>query len=705
MYVTFAKRSIGLVRFGWLLWIAATIGPCPDSARAQDQDTESRATAAALGSIFNVERAPRARSMGLFQANFLDSIQGQGKRLQLAVVVDATESMTDELDSIRESLPLLVEDLGRIKDGKLETTVVAYSDVGESESPVKILSPNFLPETSDLAQVVGELRNGTGKPYFPEAVDLGIYTAIHDLAWSTDENVEKWILLIGDAPPFDPSFFEESTKARRWYETDFLVDLANKNNIRIHCLLCASRSEEQEAYQKTLDKTRRFMSELSNGTGGQILDLSYPAVQKQLVEAARGPEPNYVRVGYITQSQIDAVKKDLSPAAESAPPEVRLVVLPFLPMESMSFFYEKPEVQLATELRQSLRALPGVRAVSPRQLEDEVGRLQGEGVPVADWPQALCIRLRADYVLHGTLRTAGGEAFATTWLHGRNQAEPLGKLGTSSTLSTLAQAVLADLRNVPAQNEGLRPLLVHVGQLDPASPALVDASGMLAQLNPEERSLLLGAFEALDQALGYQLGDPAGEELLSAVERQLDQFLKTQPDHAFAHVLLASCLFNRASLLEKQGLVDESQAARQKSLNEIGDAWRLRNSLVDRLTRLEVEGDYHLLVTGDIAAAIQSYNDITAFAESSPVRPALRAHWILAGIYAGGWDVAAKDAAIVNPDKSRGHLLRILAGWPDSTEAMAIKRFLLWDEQTDRSRTPWLPAGGDLVATNQSDRP
>ena len=151
--------------------------------------------------------------MGLFQANFLDSLKSARCSLQLAVVIDSTESMSGEMESIRSSLPELLSDLSRFEDGALETTVVTYSDVGESERPATIISPGFVKDAVQMTQLLKQISTASGKPYFPEAVDLGVFTAIDQLPWSTDENVEKWLLLIGDAPPYDPSFMEAETKA------------------------------------------------------------------------------------------------------------------------------------------------------------------------------------------------------------------------------------------------------------------------------------------------------------------------------------------------------------------------------------------------------------------------------------------------------------------------------------------------------------
>ncbi len=675
--------------------VSAAIAHLPGNHAVAQQKS---AAGAALSSMFNVQRAPKAKSMGLFQANFLDSLKSANRSLQLAVVIDSTESMSNELAGIRTSLPELLADLYRIQDGALETTVVAFSDVGQSERPVKVVSPSFVREPPQIAQLVEQITLESGKPYFPESVDLGVYTAIDQLDWSAEDNVEKWMLLIGDAPPYDPSFFESETQARRWYETDFLVDLANKKSLKIHCLLCASRENEKQAYEESLIKTRRFMSRLADGTGGQMLDLSYPFVRQRLVENATPAKTEYKRIGYITQTEIDQIARQNQDLEANDNQVIRIVVLPFLPLESITFFFERPEVQIATQLRQSLRSLPNVRTIPPRQVEDQILRLQGEGVPVQDWPQALNIRLRADYVLHGSLRMTDS-AFAEAKVFGRDHSEPLIQLGTSGPISSLAGSVLSDLKKTRQRPDSLQPLLLRLKKLEESSEGTISTIAMLQDLNPDEHGQLLGAFEALQQALDYSLGDVQGEDLLNKAEAALTELLTTQPEHAFAHTLLASCQYNQAKIHEESGRTDEAKLRFQRSIGSIKQAYRLRSQLVDRLTRFEVEADHALMVAKDYASAIESYEQIVNFSEASPVQPALRAHWMLAGIYNGAWDVAKHDASVVDSEKAKRHLVQILAYWPESVEAAAIKRFLLWDEKKNRSRTPYLPIEGDLLTS------
>ena len=74
--------------------------------------------------------------------------------------------------------------------------------------------------------------------------------------------------------------------------------------------------------------------------------------------------------------------------------------------------------------------------------------------------------------------------------------------------------------------------------------------------------------------------------------------------------------------------------------------------------------------------------------ETMPPKSQLRGHWMLAGIFAGDWGV---DQQVIDAEKARYHVIEIVAGWPDSPEAKRLKRWLLWDDETDQSRHDYLP--------------
>jgi hypothetical protein len=290
-------------------------------------------------------------------------------------------------------------------------------------------------------------------------------------------------------------------------------------------------------------------------------------------------------------------------------------------------------------------------------------------------------------------------SFAEANVFGREQSEPLVQLASSGAIDTLAGSVLSDLKGTRQRPEKLQLLLKRLAVVDDSADKTPIA--MLQNLTPAERGQLLGAFEALEQALDYSAGDPRGGDLLNKAEAEIAKLLASQPEHAFAHTLLASCRYNQAKILEAAGQMDEAKDRFARSMDSLKEAYRLRNQLVDRLTRLEVEADYGLMVAKDYPAAIKAYEQIVSFSEASPLQTALRAHWMLAGIYKGAWDIARDNPAIADPDKAKHHIMEILAYWPESVEAAAIKRYLLWDEQKNRSRTPYLPVeGGDLFTSN-----
>ena len=55
-----------------------------------------------LNTIFSPARAPRRKTMGLLQRSFLDLADQVDQALELAVVVDGTDSMAEELAGVRE---------------------------------------------------------------------------------------------------------------------------------------------------------------------------------------------------------------------------------------------------------------------------------------------------------------------------------------------------------------------------------------------------------------------------------------------------------------------------------------------------------------------------------------------------------------------------------------------------------------------------
>ena len=90
--------------------------------------------------------------MGMVQRNFLDLVEVSRSRLEVALVVDGTESMGTELDGIRRSLHQMTEDLSRYKD-HVSFQLVVFRDEGSPSGAIAfpIVVPRPVVKTTIVA--------------------------------------------------------------------------------------------------------------------------------------------------------------------------------------------------------------------------------------------------------------------------------------------------------------------------------------------------------------------------------------------------------------------------------------------------------------------------------------------------------------------------------------------------------------------------
>ena len=272
-----------------------TLGWATSNSSAWAQRPDGPATEAVLSSIFSPLRAPAAKTMGLVQRNFLDLVEVSHSKLQVVLVIDGTESMGTEIEGIRHSLHQMVEDLRRYREVSFQ--LVVFRDEGAASGvvsfPLDTPQGAFTSDPEALHAAIEKIKPESGAPYYPELIDLGIHRALTELKWSSDQDTARWLLIFSDAPPFDEGFEEQAAKAVRRFATQQLVSTANRLDIKINCVLCASRSEDKPVYEQVLTKTRQFMSQVSTGTGGLMLDLSYPDIRAALEKAAQVERVTY----------------------------------------------------------------------------------------------------------------------------------------------------------------------------------------------------------------------------------------------------------------------------------------------------------------------------------------------------------------------------------------------------------------------------
>tara|TARA_Y100000589_G_scaffold216063_1_gene203883 strand:- start:635 stop:1780 length:1146 start_codon:yes stop_codon:yes gene_type:complete len=168
-------------------------------------------------------------------------------RVEISFIVDATGSMGDELEFLKEDLKSVID---RVKndDANLDisTSTVFYRDEGDDYVTRKSEFTGDLNKTIDF--INQQSANGGGD--FPEAVHSALNVGINELQWSDNAKTRIAFLLL-DAPPH--------------YETDIVNNIhdiirdASQKGIKIIPITASGIDKETEFLM-------RFMAILTNGT-------------------------------------------------------------------------------------------------------------------------------------------------------------------------------------------------------------------------------------------------------------------------------------------------------------------------------------------------------------------------------------------------------------------------------------------------------
>jgi hypothetical protein len=134
---------------------------------------------------------------GINFINLNDTSTEELRRVELSFVVDATGSMSDELDFLKADLQDIIQTVEN-EDSKIDvwTSSVFYRDEGDDY--VVKHSP-FTAELSQTIEYIGQ-QNANGGGDYPEAVHSALDVAINDLQWSSKARTRIVFLLL-DAPP------------------------------------------------------------------------------------------------------------------------------------------------------------------------------------------------------------------------------------------------------------------------------------------------------------------------------------------------------------------------------------------------------------------------------------------------------------------------------------------------------------------------
>lgn len=187
----------------------------------------------------------------------------QSKIVDIAFVVDATGSMSDEIDFLRKELNDVIF---KTKNANPELTFnfgnVFYRDHNEEYVTRKQDFSHILSKSVDF---IDEQRAAGGGDY-EEAVDVALDEAINDLNWSDDAR-SRMLFLILDAPP-------HNTQAKR-EKLDALMRQAAAQGIRIIPLVASGINKDAEYLLRCMalatNGTYAFLTNHS-GIGGDHLE-------------------------------------------------------------------------------------------------------------------------------------------------------------------------------------------------------------------------------------------------------------------------------------------------------------------------------------------------------------------------------------------------------------------------------------------------
>lgn len=682
-------RGLNVQRGKFLLaacWLAVGAVCVPERIVAAEIARPS-AVGCALGSMFNPAIAPNIKTMGLTQRiNFVDMVKEVRGNLELVIVVDATESMEEQLNGVRSMLGTMLGDLGRTLGDHVRFQIVMFRDFGNDSQaiiwPLGSQSHAFVTDMPAINKALEQLVPGSGRPYFYEPVDLALYNAITQIPWSTDSQDTHWILYIGDAPPLQVGFNEPENKASRSHSDQQLVTLANEKNIAVHAIVCPTREVDQKIYQSVVGELLAFCSTLTTQTGGLMLDMSDPDVLSAIQSAAGNAIIAYTPIDPITQVELDNYKSNVLNAAQAARKANRVAVLPHLPIQQMDFSRRSPAVLVADEMRDQLDG-QGFDTVYMHQLEKAFFKYANKAKSMEELLQQVAIAVNANCVMWGEYTVSNPNSLKTGIFDVATMKytpAPLVRAKDATHARLCSAALEAVSRESKAKNQ---PATFAAFAPERYKTRLVSST-------PEIERLMGSARLALEQATELMATDPLASQLYESAEKDLLAALKLESNNPVINSMLAIAYFGKFQISQQTNR-DERNPQLRSAIRIATEAYRYRNQ-ASSSDAMEIEGDFRFY-QGRFADAIAAYEKLAGSENNEQAR---RAHWMLAAMYSGDWGIQQLAPSLVDPGKARSHLIAILALWPDSHEASLLKRNLAWSDNEGKTLSPHVPV--DKVA-------
>lgn len=644
--------------------------------------------------VRTMPEGPFGERGSLQRTMFLDVV-GSNKNLEIAFVLDGTSSMGQDIQAAVRSMTAFVDQLRQMKsrDSNITFALVVYRDTGSPSGSVVVPVDRFTANAPDFNRVLNTVKTETGAPWFQEQVDVGLHTALTKLPWSAanDKEYSRWIVLCGDARPY-----LESGRDRQYrkYSTKDLISLARERSVQVYTILCRSGFTNNTKENAQLFETAKrehpgflaFARQMATATGGDVLDLWNQQLVAELTAAAKGATRTYQRLKAIESDDIAQAHWQTSAGAP-----VRVAVLPHMKLDEMNTDPDRPEVQLATELRLLLNKAPQMQVRDAAAVAEAIRATQRAGAADERILADLAAKLRVDFIVWGEYAASSeqGERLDTRLYRVKDGAATLVAKAdgqaempddrrptalTVLTLGTLLDRTAGELeKSTGADKAWHTTFAAYKGRQAPA-----ETGDGLSNDSRAKRQLLAG-IERLEQTLGVSRQDASSVETANQLAEAVacfEQALVFEPDNVFTQLQLANAAF---SLSKHRDL----EANTKKAFDALTVAYENRDKAGNEAIKTEIMGDYALLVQKDYRKAAEQFEALAALPEFRESRFALRARWTLAGMYMGDWGVNEYEAtlpkdkiaelSVVNLDKAREHILAILANWDGTPMASFYK--------------------------------
>ena len=120
-----------------------------------------------------------------------------GKRIDIAFIVDATGSMSDEISFLQADLTNIISTVqSKHNDADIRTAALFYRDEGDEYVTRVNDFTDKLSQTTDF--IKKQCADGGGD--YPEAVHTALVSGLQELSWREDQTIRLAFILL-DAPP------------------------------------------------------------------------------------------------------------------------------------------------------------------------------------------------------------------------------------------------------------------------------------------------------------------------------------------------------------------------------------------------------------------------------------------------------------------------------------------------------------------------